>query len=132
MSLEISFEALAGRLRAGDPAATAHVFDRFARRLIGLAGSRLGRLLRPKAEPEDVVQSVFRSFFARQQQGQFDLRGWDGLWDVLVVITLRKCCDRADYFQAARRDVRREVPLLAAAGDGLPHEAVSREPTPGE
>src|SRR5262249_58739563 len=111
-----SFAALVGRLHTGDPEAAAQVFHRFAERLVGLASSRLARVLRPKAEPEDVVQSVFRSFFARQRQGQFDLRGWDHPWDLLVLVTLRKCCNRAEFFEAARRATRRAPSVQAAAG----------------
>jgi RNA polymerase sigma-70 factor (ECF subfamily) len=131
VSQDLSFDALLRRLGADDPGAAAAVVDRFGQRLIGLAAGRLGPLLRPKAEPEDVVQSVFKSFFSRQRDGQFDLHGWDSLWDVLVVITLRKCCNRADYLRAARRDVRREVPLAAAEADPLV-ALTSREPTPEE
>jgi RNA polymerase sigma-70 factor (ECF subfamily) len=131
VSLDLSFDAFVRRLGAGDSGAAVAVVERFAQRLIGLAAGRLGPLLRPKAEPEDVVQSVFRSFFSRQREGQFDLQGWDSLWDVLVVITLRKCCNRVEYFQAACRDVRREVPLAAAEAAPLPAIA-DREPTPEE
>jgi RNA polymerase sigma-70 factor, ECF subfamily len=131
-SVTPSSEALIGRLHAGDAEAAAQVFRQFAERVLNLASGRLGRILRPKAEPEDVVQSVFRSFFARQRQGQFDLHGWDSLWDVLVVITLRKCCNRAEFFQAARRDVRRETSLQAAGAAGLLGQAVAREPGPAE
>ena len=42
------FETFVDRLRAGDPDAAGQVFARYARRLLGLASTRLGRLLRPK------------------------------------------------------------------------------------
>jgi len=133
MSAELSFHALVGRLGAGDPEAATQLFQRFAHRLVRLAADRLHGVIRHRAGPEDVVQSVFRSFFTRQQDGQFDLHGWDSLWDVLVVITLRKCCNRVEYFRAACRDVRREVPLdLAAAGSVLSGGVAAREPTPSE
>src|SRR5262245_60853885 len=100
MSQHQSFAALLGGLHAGDPDAAALVFRRYAHRLIGLAATRLDRLIRQKAGPEDVVQSVFRSFFTRQRQGQFQLHGWDSLWDVLAAITVRKCHNRVEYYQA--------------------------------
>jgi DNA-directed RNA polymerase specialized sigma24 family protein len=53
-----------------DEQAARENFDRFARRLIGLARTRLDRRIRQKIDPEDVVQSVFRSFFTRH--------GWSG------------------------------------------------------
>jgi RNA polymerase sigma-70 factor (ECF subfamily) len=133
MSVPPCFDALVGRLSVGDPAAAALVFHRFAHRLVGLAAGRLHGLIRHRAAPEDVVQSVFRSFFTRQRDGQFDLASWEGLWDVLVVITLRKCCNRIEYFHAACRDVRREVPLdPATAGALVAGDGGAREPTPSE
>jgi RNA polymerase sigma-70 factor (ECF subfamily) len=41
-------------------------------------------------DPEDVVQSVFRSFFSRQAKGQFELENRDNLWSLLTVMALRK------------------------------------------
>jgi len=124
MSAPLCFDSVVGRLNAGDPAAADLVFNRFANRLVQLAAGRLHGLLRHDTAPEDVVQSVFRSFFMRQRDGQFDLASWDRLWDVLVIITLRKCCNRVEYHHAACRDVRREVPLE--------HDGTTREPTPSE
>jgi RNA polymerase sigma-70 factor (ECF subfamily) len=132
VSQELSFSALAAGLRDGDAEAAAHVFRRYARRLIAVAARRLDPVIRERAGPEDVVQSVFRSFFTRQQAGQFELATWDSLWDVLVLITVRKCCNRAAYFRAARRDVRREFAVPAHADAGAGWEALDREPTPEE
>jgi RNA polymerase sigma-70 factor, ECF subfamily len=131
MAEDQDFAVVMARLRAGDEAAAREVFGRFAHRLIGLARTRLGERLRPKVDAEDVVQSVFKSFFVRFADDRFDLEGWDGLWSLLTVITLRKCGYRTRHFRAGRRDVRRE-----AAGreddSASAWEAVAREPTPVE
>ncbi len=109
------------------------VFDRFARRLVGLARSRLDRKVRQKIDPEDVVQSVFRSFFSRQAEGQFDINNWDDMWHILVVITVRKCGRKADGFRTAGRDIDREVSITQRdADDGPSRELAGREPTPDE
>src|SRR5262249_33775525 len=63
-----------------------------------------------KVDPEDVVQSAYKSFFVRQREGQLDVGTWDGLWGLLTMITLRKCADRAAYYRAEKRDVTRETP----------------------
>ena len=131
MEAHPSFHDLLARLRGGDAAAAEEVFRRYAGRLIALARSRLDAQVRRKLDPEDVLQSVFRSFFLRQANGQFDLAGWDGLWAVLVVITLRKCGRQVDFFRAAKRSVRREVPL-APSDSQTGWEALAREPTPDE
>lgn len=128
-----SFNDAMGGLRIGDQQAATEVYQRFARRLIALAHRRLDATLQAKADPESVVQSVFRSFFARQAQGQFAFDDWDSLWSLLVRITLRKCCRVAATYHADCRDVRREVGQEPAQDVGLAKDqALAREPTPEE
>lgn len=92
-----------------DEEAAAEIFRRFAQRLIALARSRTAHWLKGRIEPEDVMQSVFRSFFRRQAAGEFEIDSWDGLWGLLAQCTVCKCLNRIQYLRAARRDVRREV-----------------------
>jgi RNA polymerase sigma-70 factor (ECF subfamily) len=133
MPPEPSFDALMARLQAGEEDAATQLFRRFSGRLLALARSRLDPLLRQQTDPEDVMQSVFKSFFLRQAEGQWDLGGWDSLWSLLTVLTVRKCGRRAGYHRAARRDVRREVSPRPAEDDSAPAwECLDREPTPGE
>ena len=133
MCPEDSFADLMARLRTGDPDAATQVFRQFQARLIALARSRLSAALRQKEDPEDVIQSVFKSFFGRHAAGQFEVESRDDLWSLLTVITLRKCGHRIDYFRAARRDVQREVALEAGTDDAPPGwEALARDPTPAE
>jgi RNA polymerase sigma-70 factor (ECF subfamily) len=132
MPRDDSFDELLARLRAGDEAAAAEVFSRFRDRLIALARSHLEEVLRHKEDPEDVVQSVFRSFFRRQREGQFTLESWENIWSLLTVITLHKCGNRIEYFRAARRNVHREVPLEEANEESAALAAVARDPTPQE
>src|SRR2546423_108114 len=113
-----SFASLMSRLRGGDSDAAAAIVQEFQARLIGLARSRLGAMLRQKEDPEDMVQSAFRTFFRRAADGQFDVEDLEGLWSLLTVITLRKCGHRIDYYRAALRDVRREVGVQSKGEDG--------------
>ena len=130
---DLSFENLMTRLRAGDEAAAAEVFRRFTHRLIGLARARLDHLIRRKVDPEDILQSVYRTFFSRHAEGGFILDSWDSLWGMLTVITVRKCDYRRKYFRAARRDVGREITVRADADSTAPEaEALARDPTPSE
>jgi RNA polymerase sigma-70 factor (ECF subfamily) len=128
-----SFTELAERLRTGDGGAATEVFRRFAGRLIALARTELDTRLRRKEDPEDVVQSVYRSFFTRCHAGQFEFATWDALWSLLTVITVRKCNSRAEHYLAQRRNVAGEVDLgpTSDAADGL-DQAIDREPTPLE
>jgi RNA polymerase sigma-70 factor (ECF subfamily) len=107
---------------------TAAAFERFTRRLIGLARAQFDARLLHKIDPEDVVQSAYKSFFLRYGEGALAAEGWDGLWGLLTCITMRKCADRVRYHRAERRDVGRE-----AAGEDEPwRDAAGREPTPEE
>jgi RNA polymerase sigma-70 factor (ECF subfamily) len=128
-----SFTDVFERLRAGDPRAAGEVFDRFQRRLLALAERRLAARLRPKLDPEDVLQSVYKSFFQGQAAGGLAVGGWDGAWKLLTLLTVRKCANAANRLQAGRRDARREA---AAAGSGddsvAAFDQVDREPTPDE
>jgi len=129
-----SFPELMDRLRSGEDEAAREVFARFAARLVGLARRHLDGRLAVKVDPEDVVQSAYKSFFVRQREGTLEVGNWDGLWGVLTLITLRKCADRAAYYRADKRDVARELP--GGAEDSRPgiaaEIAIDREPVPEE
>lgn len=130
MTADHDFDRLMDCLRRGDEDAASAVFHRFARRLIALARSQLDSWIRNRVEPEDVIQSVFRSFFTRFEAGQFQLGNWDNLWTVLTLLTVRKCANRAEFWQAAKRALQRET-NLPGQGDPL-GAALAREPTPSE
>lgn len=133
MSEDHSFHAIMRQLDAGDEAAAAEIFHRFSRRLIARAHARLNARVRRTVDPEDVVHSVFRTFFRRQSEGQFEFDGWNGLWGLLVLLTLRKCGRAAESLHAACRDVRREVNREQLSdSEGNAWEAVARDPTPDE
>jgi RNA polymerase sigma-70 factor (ECF subfamily) len=127
-----SFAELLAHLRAGDDAAGHEIFRRFAHQLVALAHGRISAALHHKVDPEDIVQSTFKSFFRRYGEGDMELVNWDSLWGLLTLITVRKCAERAAYHRAACRDAAREVspPHGEEAASWL--EPFSREPTPLE
>jgi RNA polymerase sigma-70 factor (ECF subfamily) len=126
-----SFAGFLDRLQNRDDAAANELFCRFAGRLIGLARRRIGGGLRHKVDPEDVVQSAYKSFFHRYGDGGLEAVGWNSLWGLLVLITVRKCAERVAYHRAARRDVAREV-STPAGGEAAWSDPLGREPTPQE
>jgi RNA polymerase sigma-70 factor (ECF subfamily) len=130
MAANDSVAELMGRLRSGEDGAAREVFARFAGRLVGLARRHLDARLAVKVDPEDVVQSAYKSFFVRHRDGGLEVGSWDGLWGVLTMITLRKCADRAAYYGAGKRDVAREAagPAPDQSGPGM----ADREPRPDE
>jgi RNA polymerase sigma-70 factor, ECF subfamily len=128
-----SFSDVMARLRAGDEAAAREVFQRFVGKLIRLAHDQFDAVLRRKVDPEDVVQSAYKSFFLRYGAGKLEVENWGNLWSLLTMITLRKCLDRVEYHRAGCRDVQREAPAQPDAEATAPWwEAVAREPTPEE
>jgi RNA polymerase sigma-70 factor (ECF subfamily) len=133
MAPEDSFASLMARLQAGDDRAAAEVFHRFAQRLIALARLHLDSRLRQKVDPEDVLQSVYRSFFVRQAEGRLSLQNWESLWSLLTVITVRKCGRWSERFHTGRRDLNAEVAGRTAEADSLPAlDFPSPEPDPAE
>ena len=133
MEPEPSFADLMARLRAGEPDAAREVFERFADRLIALAHRHLDRLVRAKTDAEDVMLSALKSFLLRAAAGRFELSGWDGLWGLLVCITLRKCGREVRHFHRPCRDVRRETGLPPAGGQAeADWNLLCGEPTPQE
>lgn len=109
------------------------VFNRYAERLMRVARERLSTKLQSKVSPEDVVQSAFKSFFRRQHEFEFKNDDSDGLWGLLVVMTIRKCAKWVDVFGTDKRSVDREASLNAETASGHRwHEAVGRDPGPEE
>jgi RNA polymerase sigma-70 factor, ECF subfamily len=128
-----SFPDFLARLRARDGAAARELFQRFAQQRIALARRRFDARLRRKVDPEDVVQSAYKSFFRRYGQGNLEAVNWNSLWGLLTLITVRKCAERAAYHRAECRDAAREASAPAGDGAAVPWlEAIAREPTPLE
>ena len=104
-----SFVTLMERFRSDENAAARDVVDRFSHRLIALTRRHIAQRLAHRIDPEDVVQSVFKSFFVGHRDGKFQMDNWNNLWGLLILIARRKCADRVAYLCADRRDVGREL-----------------------
>src|SRR4051794_9400207 len=104
-----SFAEFLAKLRNRDDEAAREVFQRFAARLIGLARQRVTGSLKNKVDPEDVVQSAYKSFFHRYGGRELEAVDWNNLWGLLALITIRKCVERVAYHRAQCRDARREA-----------------------
>jgi RNA polymerase sigma-70 factor (ECF subfamily) len=131
MTANDSFVALMQRFRSDEDAAVRDVFRRFTRQLLALTRRQFEQRLAHRIDPEDVVQSAFKSFFVRYREGQFQIGDWNRLWGLLALITRRKCADRVAYLRARRRDVRRELPTQEDPEQFL-RLAPGREPLPAE
>lgn len=119
---------MAEALNRRDPAAAEAVFARYAQRLAHLADKHLSHRLASRLDGEDVVQSVFRTFFRRSAAGEFRIDCSAQLWRLLVTITVRKASAKARYHAADVRDAGRE----AGGGDDGRPEVAGAEPGPDE
>ena len=117
------------RWRTGDQAAADALYRRYAQQLCALAEKNIGERLGRRVGPEDIVQSVFRSFFRRSRDGEFQIDHSNSIWRLLVRLTWHRIKRQAERHTQGKRDVRAEV--HRAANDPLP-EAMAQDPTPAE
>lgn len=82
--------------------------EEFADRLVRLAQSRLPGRLQQRVDPEDIVQSVFKSFFARHDAGRFCFEQTSDVWRLLAAITWHKVQRAVRHHHQQERDVQKE------------------------
>ena len=104
------------------------VFRRYSIRLLHLANDRLGKDVRGKLSPEDVVQSAFKSFFRRLKDFRLERDGADAIWGLLSIITIRKCKKWDAFYRCDKRAVKRERPDDSRLAGQVRH--TSTEPGP--
>ena len=104
--------AVFDRVCEGDDAAAREIFERYVQRLTALACVRLSAGVRQRLDAEDVLQSAFRSFFARARQGQYALERSGDLWRLLAAITRHKVLKKVEHHTQHCRDLRREEATL--------------------
>lgn len=123
---EPSDGSLLRRFRVGEQDAATRLYLRYAKRLRGLATKQTGQELQTRLDPEDIVQSVFRTFFRRAREGHYQVPDGEELWKLFLVIGLHKIRDAAVFHRAARRDISRTHSLPE-------HSASQSQPrSPGE
>src|SRR5438445_9455467 len=117
--------------RAGNEEAARQIFDRYVDRLMAVARGRISERLQSRFGPEDIVQSVFRTFFSHARKGDFSISDQDDLCKLLMRITVHKVLSQVAFHQAAKRDANRELEQ-----GPLPHERLQQlldhQPSPDE
>jgi RNA polymerase sigma-70 factor (ECF subfamily) len=101
--------SLLRRLADGQATAADALFRRYADRIRALARAKLPAHLTPRADPEDVVQSVFRAFFESAKKGLYQVPDGQTLWHLLGVVTVNKVRALHAHHAAARRNARLTV-----------------------
>ncbi len=133
MASEGSVTRWLGPLKAGDPQAAQQLWERYFRRLVGLARKKLRGAKRQAADEEDVALSAFDAFCRGAAEGHFPrLEDRDNLWKILVLFTARK----AWHLARDERRYKRGGKVVSLADTPPPEEDSgldqfwSRDPTP--
>jgi RNA polymerase sigma-70 factor (ECF subfamily) len=103
----LSDHSLLQRYRRGNQDAATQLYLRYAWRLRELARGQLAADLKARLDLDDIVQSVFGSFFRRAGRGYYDVPVGEELWRLFLVIALHKIRNQGAFHRAAKRDVRR-------------------------
>ncbi len=126
MADEDSFAVLIDRLRLGEDDAVQEVFQRYVGRLLNLTRDQIDGRLAHKVDAEDVVQSAYKSFILRHQEGKLHVGNRKSLWNLLTLITMRKCAQRIAYL----RGTPRHPPRSNRIRNGQPGGTVAAGPRP--
>jgi RNA polymerase sigma-70 factor, ECF subfamily len=122
--------SLLRRMHSGsDEDAAYNLYVRYAQRLIHLARQKTPADLATRVDPEDIVQSVFRTFFRRASAGQYNVPEGEELWKLLLVIALNKLRSHGTFHRAGKRDVQKTANLgdhQEIAGDQFEAELAKR------
>jgi len=108
-SEEPSDRSLLQRIRHGNQDAASVLYYRYAHRLRALVQAKRSSDLACRVDDEDIVQSVFKSFFRGVSRGSYDVPAGEELWHLFLVITLNKVRAKGVFHRAAKRDVRLTV-----------------------
>jgi DNA-directed RNA polymerase specialized sigma24 family protein len=115
-----------GKLKAGDQAAAQQLFERYFKRLVGLARLKLRGVPPQNRDEEGVALSAFYNFCRDAGNGHFpELLDRESLWRLLAVITARKAAHQV------RDETRQKRLPPGTPGDAaVLEQLLSREPTP--
>jgi DNA-directed RNA polymerase specialized sigma24 family protein len=126
-----------GRLKAGDHSVAQQLWERYFRRLVGLARHKLDGRPRGAADGEDVALCAFASFCRGANEGRFpQLHDRDDLWHLLVAITAHKATNLVRHEARQKRGNGAVLDEAALAGRGNRgaetglEQVLGREPTP--
>lgn len=99
-------ESLLRRYRAGDEGAATDIYMRYAPRLRALARRCCTPHYSGRFDADDVLQSVFRTFFHGARNRAYDVPPDGELWGLLMVLALNKVRTLVGFHQADKRAVR--------------------------
>jgi RNA polymerase sigma-70 factor (ECF subfamily) len=101
-----SDRSLLRRIQEGESEASTALYLRYAQRLLSVAAAQSSPDVAQRVDPDDIVQSVFRTFFRRAMLGQYSVPEGEELWKLLLVIALNKVRATGAFHRAAKRNVK--------------------------
>lgn len=117
-------------VKYGDSAAANRIWQHYFDRLVRSVRQRLNGQNRAVSDEEDIVLSVFDSFYAAAAKGRFpDLSDRDDLWRLLLRMSARKVIDKRRHDLRQRRGGDVEIHSLGG-DDKTIIEAIGDEPSP--
>ena len=119
-------------VKSGDSTAANGIWQHYFDRLVRSVRGRMYGQNRAVSDEEDVVLSVFESFYNAAENGRFpDLSDRDDLWRLLLRMAARKVVDKQRHDQRQRRGgAVAHQPLDHTGGDDSIIEAIGDAPSP--
>ncbi len=111
------WDAVIRGLREGDRNTCQMFFEQHGAALEAIAGRQISRQLQRRVGADDVVQSVFRTFFRRMAGGQFKIADADAMWRLMCAITLTKSRRALRNHTRQKRGLNRESHLSEISAD---------------
>ena len=94
-----------------------------------VARRRIGQRMTSRVDPEDVIQSAFRTFFTRVRNDEFTFEGENDLFKLLVRLTVHKTLRQIAYHRAAKRNPELEAAQASDAYEML-QQLSDHDPSP--
>jgi len=105
-------------MKAGDPVATHHIWDRYFDEAVRFAARKLTALHCGGADGEDAALSAFVTLYEAAREDKFrQFNNRKDLWTLLSMLTARKVLDHSARERAAKRGGGGTVSESALAGD---------------
>ena len=91
-------------VKSGEGEAAQQLWDRYFKRLVGLANRKLNHVPKQESDEEDVVVQALKSFFGGAKEGRFPrLTDRDDLWSLLASIVEHKALKVRSRHKAQKR-----------------------------
>ena len=114
--------SLLRRFQRGQHDASTELYLRYVERLLALVVKQSSKDLARRVDAEEIVQSVFRTFFRRAAHGHYTVPDGEETWKLLLVIALNKVRAAGAFHRASKRDVRQTV-----GGEAFEHAIESEQ-----